>query len=94
MFCACLEHSCDVEIYNEASNALYALICLDREGFVRYAHSLTTREDNMRNQAQIEGALAELVPNAQLEMSRQERRLFHERMNRFLAEVNGVLCLS
>ncbi|KAI1733017.1 exportin-4 [Ditylenchus destructor] len=93
VFEAALHNSCEVEIFGEASNALYSLICLNKENFSQYVQELLQRPENVTNASRVLEAFSRLLPSEELSISRMEKRAFHERLDRFLVEIHGLICL-
>jgi len=101
LFATCLTCSCQVDVFGEATAALYAAICCDREMntdkhpvvFGGMVDSILQRhgEESTRNQLTI--AFARLLPDLQMDATRKEKRIFRDRFETFLNDTQGLLCL-
>uniref|UniRef100_A0A915E1V3 Exportin-4 n=1 Tax=Ditylenchus dipsaci TaxID=166011 RepID=A0A915E1V3_9BILA len=89
-----LQYSCEVDVFGEASNALYSLICLNKENFSMYVGQLLNQPENAPHAARIQEAFCRLLPDGHLELGRLEKRSFHDRLDKFLVEIHGLLCLT
>uniref|UniRef100_A0A914E666 Uncharacterized protein n=1 Tax=Acrobeloides nanus TaxID=290746 RepID=A0A914E666_9BILA len=48
VFDSCLQYRCEVEIFPDAPNELYSMICLNKEGLFAYVNGPKEHEENLR----------------------------------------------
>uniref|UniRef100_A0A915ATK0 Exportin-4 n=1 Tax=Parascaris univalens TaxID=6257 RepID=A0A915ATK0_PARUN len=94
VFTTCLEFSCQVDVFNEATFALYALICCNRAAFEAVAMKLLAKEQNAAARSQLEGAFSDLLSGGTVNTTRKEAREFRDRFERFLSCTQGLLVLG
>ncbi|KHN78214.1 Exportin-4 [Toxocara canis] len=94
VFTMCLEFSCQVDMFNEATLTLYALICCNRAAFEALAMNLLAKEQNAAGRSQLAEAFSGLLPEGVMNTTRKEAREFRDRFEKFLNRTQGLLVLG
>jgi len=94
IFETALQNSCEMDVFDEASSALYSIICLSKEKFCTYIDRLLNLPTNSVNREHLQISFNKLIASSTFEVTRTEKRSFHKRFQEFLSETSGALCLS
>uniref|UniRef100_A0A914WUI0 Exportin-4 n=1 Tax=Plectus sambesii TaxID=2011161 RepID=A0A914WUI0_9BILA len=94
-FEACLTHSCEVDVFGDSANALYALVCCDRNAYINMVGQLIASHSDEGARAKLNAAFNQLLPpDAVVNPIRKEKREFRDRFEIFLNDIQGMLCLK
>lgn len=94
-FAMCLEVSCQMDIFNLSTHALYSLICCSKAAFVAFVEYLLLREQHAAVRPELQAAFSALLPaEDSLSPNRRGKREFRDRFEKFLNNIQGLLVIN